>query len=581
MATNTDNTQKILDAIEKHNMIFLSAQEDKVYFHWQIELYMYQFKQHGITDRCYVLIGHKANNPSKGAQRLKKLYPDNIIFYKDERVKSCYTPNIRPHIYKKFFRDYPHLGKNVFFHDSDIFLVKLPRFDLMLHDYDFVHDTETTNTVNTTHVDDTDDIPIVNTRKTIKRDMVFGTDATKGYVSDTINYIGYKYIKGCCDRYYKVHSSKPNYDKFDIFTKMCEAVGVDEDIVRKRNAQSGGAQYLLKNMNYEFWDECEKANERLYGMFLKYEKSYPIPHHIQKWTTDMWTCLLLYWKRGDDTIVDKQLDFSWATGTARQYRIKNIFHLAGVTGDQKKRFNKGKYHAKCVFEEYNKNRCIFDHVDSKNATFEYVKVMKEYFNKHYAPEKGYLTDEAYFNTPEGKKAKLVNRDDFGNVIKTNPNKPNKPNKLNANRQRPNRLNRINRKRVNPLQRIISKQTDFDTRTNDINNKQDNTNTNNTNNKTNVRSINGEPTVFTIKSTAEGSVGQFDGTYELTDKKCCNKYIWCSDDDMYIIYHNGNCWTATYKQFEDDIGRGTGGIASCFSDKPYINGWNQGVEIIMN
>ena len=197
---------KAVEAIKKHNMIFISAQPDTVYFHWQVALYMYQFSKHNIIDRCYALFGYTGNKPSKFVTDLAKKYP-TVKFYKDTRIDKEYVPTIRPHILSKFFESYPHLGKNVFYHDSDIFLVKMPQFNLMLGD----------------------DI---------------------GYLSDTLSYIGYDYIKTCGDRYKEKYNNLPDND---IFKKMCKIMDIDPELVKKNQNNSGGAQYLLKNIDSKYW----------------------------------------------------------------------------------------------------------------------------------------------------------------------------------------------------------------------------------------------------------------------------------------------------------------------------------------
>ena len=101
-----------LEAIMKSNTIFVSAQPDHVYFHWQVELYMYQFAKYGIVDQCYALFGYTGDAPSNYAVELSKRY--NIFFYKDTRNKNIphyYIPSIRPHILKQFFQQFPNLGK--------------------------------------------------------------------------------------------------------------------------------------------------------------------------------------------------------------------------------------------------------------------------------------------------------------------------------------------------------------------------------------------------------------------------------------------------------------------------------------
>jgi hypothetical protein len=109
-----------------------------------------------------------------------------------------------------------------------------------------------------------------------------------------------------------------------------------------------------------------------------YEAKYPIEHHIQSWTTDMWAVLWEYWKRGGETRIHDELEFTWATDHVSTYYNRNIFHLAGITSDMTGKFYKGLYTNKNVFVEYAKNPNMFDHVSPTNATIEYVNMIKEY-----------------------------------------------------------------------------------------------------------------------------------------------------------------------------------------------------------
>jgi hypothetical protein len=98
----------------------------------------------------------------------------------------------------------------------------------------------------------------------------------------------------------------------------------------------------------------------------------------------MWVILWVYWKRGHETRVHPELDFSWATDHVSKYHSKNIFHLAGVTDKLKEgKFFKGEYIQKNVFDEYLKNPQLFDSIDPNNTTFEYTNVIKEYVEKEY------------------------------------------------------------------------------------------------------------------------------------------------------------------------------------------------------
>lgn len=315
-------------------MIFISAQPDEVYFHWQVELYLYQFSKHGILNDCYALFGYK-NQPSKALLELAEKHK-SIKMYKDERDANSYVPSIRPHLLKKFFQEFPELSDVVFYHDSDIFIVKMPDFSQMLND-----------------------------------DIC--------YLSDTISYIGYNYISECAKRYKIVHA---DLDDDDIFYKMCACVNIDPGVVKHNQNNSGGAQYLLKGLGYEFWNSCEIDCYKLNEFFDNYINKYPIDSHIQRWTVDMWVVLWNCWKYGKETRIHKELDFSWAVDDVSIYHSKNIFHLAGVVKtNNSDKFDKSKYYYNNVMEEYKKDPSIFDHINEKNATYEYIKVLIEYINK--------------------------------------------------------------------------------------------------------------------------------------------------------------------------------------------------------
>lgn len=439
MKRSTDSN--VLKSIQENNMIFISAQPDTTYFHWQVEIYLYQFAKHGIADRCYALFGYTGSSPSSYAKLLSKKFL-NIKFYKDERKQNDYSPTIRPHILAKFFKENPLLGKNVFYHDSDIFLTKLPRFDLMLRPTD-----------------------------------------TTAYVSNTISYIGYEYLKDCSNRYKSKYESIPDQE---IFKGMCNVVGINPKLVISNQNNSGGAQYLLKNIDEKFWLRCEKKCVELYSYLSDYEKRYPIDDHIQKWTTDMWVVLWLYWKRGGKTLIHKELDFSWATSTIKEYNNLNIFHLAGVTDSTcSDKFYKGKFTKKTIFDVYIENPKIFDNIDKNNATYPYTEIIKEYVHQS---DKYLLTNlkEKQFETDS-------------------------------------------------LEEIESK---------------------------------------TIIKFRLDTKELFNGVYyQDRNVKCCSRFIWRSENNVYIIFWTGTHWIITHSMYEEQIGPECGGIISNISNKPYHGSWN--------
>lgn len=359
-----------LEAINRTNMIFISAQPDTVYFHWQVEIYLYQFALHGIKDRCYALFGYIGDGPSAYVQGLTERYP-NVISYSDDRGSDePYSPTIRPHLLKKFFKEYPELGANVFYHDSDILLVKLPRFELMLND----------------------DI---------------------SYLSDTISYIGYEYLKNSAQKY---RNKYPQLPVDDIFNKMCRIVDIEPALVIANQNNSGGAQYLLKNIDHAYWEEVEEKCVHLYDFIASYEKKYKINQPIQKWTTDMWVVLWLYWKHGGKTLIHPELNFSWATNNITAYHSNNIFHLAGITHlNEFYRFSKTKFKKINVFEAYSKYPYIFDNIDKNNATYEYVKVLLQCYKNVIVPNNIFVTRQT--KTIKSNTCKGVNLSAIDNVTK--------------------------------------------------------------------------------------------------------------------------------------------------------------------
>ena len=456
--------QITLNSIEKNNMIFISAQPDTIYFHWQISLYIYQFAKQGILKYIRAVVGYQSK-PSDFIIDLKKKYPDNIFWYKDTRENKSYIPSIRPHILSKYFKEYPE-GKNVFYHDSDIFIVDLPKFELMLND----------------------DI---------------------AYLSDTRSYISFDYLKKCSARYKTKHNE---LDDLDIFNKMCKIIDIDPNIVKNNQNNTGGAQYLLKNIDWQYWDRCEKKCNELHIFFNDYVKRYPINHHIQKWCVDMWVVLWEYWKMNKKTKIHKDLDFSWATGTINDYNSKKIFHLAGITNkNNKDKFHKAKYNKKNIFIEYINDPNIFNHISPKNATYEYIKILKEYVIEVYMKEN---------NIKEFGKKKIEY--------------------INLN-------SRIKQRRQQNLIKINKLQNNIPKKSNKFN--------------SNVKS-------FKILSNKD-----FGGEYSIVSKIICGKNYYKNINNKFIIFWNNNSWVITFSKYENEVGNESGGLYANKSGVPYNNQWN--------
>jgi hypothetical protein len=320
-------------------LLFVSAQPDVPYFHWQIEIYVHNFIQKGISpDKIHVVFAmvNGIIEPSKESLELKK-YGINIHHYIDDRVDKKYIPSIKPYLISKWIEENPDYGKCFFLHDSDIVFRELPNFDELCDD-----------------------------------DII--------YLSDTIGYIGYDYIMDCCRRYEDKHSE---INKGQLLDEMASVVGVDVECIECNQNNSGGGQYIIKNTSYELWDKIYKDCTPLYNQMLDFQKRYPIhPGEIQFWTAEMWSLLWNLWLDGKETIVTDDLDFSWATDPISVYERRPILHMAGVTEDMKnKKFYKGEFINVNPIEKLIENPNYFDYIENNSSTIKYVEIIKSLIKK--------------------------------------------------------------------------------------------------------------------------------------------------------------------------------------------------------
>lgn len=302
-------------------LVFVSAQPDDLYFAWQIEVQIHNFREYNYSDKMHVVVFYQGMRQKDFWNKLVKNYPEvKFFFYKDKGAKiNPYIPVLRPHILKQLFKDKPELkDKAVFYHDSDICLTG---------DIDFL--------------------------KLCKGDT--------WYLSDTVSYIGANYL-----------ISKGEY----IFKEMCRIVGIDEQLVKDNEENSGGAQYLMKNIDHTFWEKVEQDCLTLYKYMCECNEK-DLFHRqprtdIQAWCSDMWAVLWNGLLRGNEIKLDKDLNFSWATSLQKEFENCKIFHNAGATGDRNDLFYKGKYIASLPYDKLD-----FEKISSQYASYFYAKLVEE------------------------------------------------------------------------------------------------------------------------------------------------------------------------------------------------------------
>jgi len=278
---------------------FVCAQPDVPYFHWQVEVLIHNFMKIGINPNWIEILFAYDESISPEGSELAKKYPFvRFFFYKKTPVENYgYIPILRPDILEQHFLRYPNLSDDIiFYHDSDIIFRELPDFNSLIND----------------------DV---------------------WYFSDTVSYIGSDYIKSKSEK---------------ILNDMCNIAGISRDLVEINNPNSGGAQYLMKNIDHLFWRDVKSVSLDLYKYMLDAETEERKTlsddqlsryNPIQKWCADMWAVLWCGLKRGIQVRLSDELGFSWGSSWGHtEWNKHKILHNAGVTGNEGgKLFYKGDY----------------------------------------------------------------------------------------------------------------------------------------------------------------------------------------------------------------------------------------------
>ena len=283
---------------------FICAQPATIYYVWQVEVMLNNFMQMGINPNDVDIVCWKENGViSEEWSKLANGYAARFFFYDDTRETKHYISSIRPNILKQHFQKYPELkDETIFYHDCDIIFTK----------------------------------PI---QQWITFEMV---NDNKWYGSDTRWYIAHSYIK-----------SKGQ----DVIDEMCKIMGLPESLIESNELNSIGAQYLMKGVDYYFWDRVETDSENLYKKISELNNQKIIEdrrtmppgeerntyHPLQIWCADMWAVLWGGWRLGYETVSHSNFDFSWGTSNETEYFKMNIFHNAGITGNEMNRFHKASY----------------------------------------------------------------------------------------------------------------------------------------------------------------------------------------------------------------------------------------------
>jgi len=303
-------------------LIYVSCSPDTAYYAWQVEVMLHNFRRLGVPmGNVHILAAKTWDKPvGKEFEGLKEENPDvKFFFYEDKRSEviltmennkradkklpqqyGLYIPSIVFHLMGQHYREQAWVADHpVFHHDNDMIFKKLPDFERLLR-------------------------------------------AERCWASDCKGYIGVDYIESKGDFYVEA---------------MARIVGIPAKMIYDNRANAGGAQYIIRGVDYLFWQKVERDSVALYQFFTDVEahakslkKGVTV---IQKWTAGMWALLYnLYANTETGMWIDDTLGFSFATADIKEYNERNILHNAGVTAENKKElFLKSEFMNKHPFNE--------------------------------------------------------------------------------------------------------------------------------------------------------------------------------------------------------------------------------------
>lgn len=331
----------------------MCVQPIDAYFKWQVHLWLESLKEIGKSDKAVVLVFVPIQREAEviGWKYLEKLYPEaEFYYYNDEhdinRHIPTYIPILRPYTLWRHFTEYPSLkDKAIFYCDSDIVFTKNFNIDHLLND-----------------------------------DIC--------YVSDTNSYISAAYF----DR--KKNDVLPDkadvYSQIDILEQATNIVGINRQIAEKNNDHSGGAQYLIKNIDAEFWNKMINDTLRIRVFLQRTNKQYFESENkgFQSWASDMWGLLWNLWYRNQETKVVPEMEFAWSSDPIAKLDKPNIgiLHNAGIPGPELAGipvFFKGKYvSGNSPFKDPDLYKCHLNEKTKTLCNWYYINKLVELKNKY-------------------------------------------------------------------------------------------------------------------------------------------------------------------------------------------------------
>lgn len=333
-------------------LIIISCQPDDDYFVWECEVQITNYRKYGYSDKLRYLMFLPNDRVKSGwnpkMKELEVKYPEVKFFWYEDTHNLLdtyirpfnYIPLLRPFVLAAHFKEHPELkDAAIYYCDSDVIFTKYLDFSPFL-----------------------------------------GDDIC--YLSNTKSYIAASYFDS------KEKDVLPEkleeYKKIDVLDGVMKLFGLSREDAVANEEGSGGAQYLLKDIDASFWNAvfggCIMIRSYLQNINKLYFENED--KGFQSWCADMWSVLFNLWRIGKVTKCPPEMEFAWATDKIAEWDNKYLYHDAGA-GLQPLIDEKGFAH-NLFFKkgrdnyEYTNNRAMpyvedFSYVSHAYCSYNYVQ----------------------------------------------------------------------------------------------------------------------------------------------------------------------------------------------------------------
>lgn len=317
----------------------ISVFPDELRFQWETMVQLSNLRRHGYSDKARIIIFLPAYYELRGFslkwKEIQEWFPETkFFFYKDSKatvtdlmVNYDYHPILRLCCLEKHFKEHPELQNDaILYIDSDVLFLQPPDIEQYIQD----------------------DV---------------------NYLSDTHTYLNANYFDSKSELLEDEGPKFLNPDKYkeyierDILSQCTKFSKINREICEKNNRNTGGAQYLLKNMTPEFFSECidscllirmylQQINQTYFKGETPQEKE---DNGLQSWCSDMWAIQWNLWRHNLPSETPKWMDFAWASEEIPEDEHRFLFHNAGITADSKIRVTS---HLKSIKNEDGSSKMI-------------------------------------------------------------------------------------------------------------------------------------------------------------------------------------------------------------------------------